>query len=74
MIRTRWLAATGPIGILLALATVALAAPATPVAPAATPAISPLTCPLTEPNGDNPPGSQEPGGYGNDALWTTLTM
>jgi hypothetical protein len=29
---------------------------------------------LTKPNGNNPPGNRDPGGYGNAALWTTLAM
>ncbi len=74
MIRQRWVTTAGLIGAFLTLTAAALAESTTPVAPDATPGISPFTCPLTEPNGDNPPGSQEPGGYGNDALWTTLTM
>ena len=43
--------------------------------PAASPEASPAPCPLTQPNGNQAPGmGHEPGGYGNDALWTTLTM
>lgn len=34
-------------------------------------------CPVTQPNGEMPPGSGNPeyiGGYGNDALWTNVWM
>jgi hypothetical protein len=47
----------------------------TDATPAATPEVMSTSCPLTKPNGNHPPG--EPlivGGYGNEALWTNLTM
>lgn len=44
-----------------------------------TPVASPSPCPVTEPNGAQPPPDVEvagrgPGGHGNGALWTTLWM
>lgn len=56
-----------------------------PAAPTSAPLPSPpalapaahATCPVTQPNGDVPPGSGNPdyvGGYGSDALWTNLWM
>ena len=45
----------------------------TPVA--VSPEASPVPCPLTKPHGTNPVNSGTiAGGYGNDALWTNLTM
>jgi hypothetical protein len=35
---------------------------------------APSSCPITKPNGNNPPGDSGPGGYGNEALWTNLYM
>ena len=74
MARKRWLAAAGLLGVMLLLVASALAGAATPTPPDATPAVSPSPCPLTKPNGNNPLGRRDPGGYGNAALWTTLTM
>lgn len=41
-----------------------------------TPVATPAGCPVTRPNGVHPPGMRpdDPGNYGNDALWTNLTM
>lgn len=42
--------------------------------PIATP-VAKAPCPLTRPNGNHPPGEAlDPGGYGNEALWTNLAM
>jgi hypothetical protein len=43
------------------------------------PAATPFDCPISQPNGNDPPSEaivagRGPGGYGNDALWTSLTM
>jgi hypothetical protein len=43
------------------------------------PAATPFDCPISQPNGGDPPldaivAGRGSGGYGNDALWTTLTM
>jgi hypothetical protein len=36
---------------------------------------TPFDCPVTKPNGNNPPSEPPiPGGFGNDALWTNLAM
>jgi hypothetical protein len=36
---------------------------------------TPIACPITKPNGNNPPNAPPiAGGYGNDALWTNLAM
>ena len=45
-------------------------------APSVWPRTLPVPCPVTQPNGDVPPGAGNPeyGGYGNDALWTNLWM
>jgi hypothetical protein len=32
------------------------------------------SCPITQPNGNHPPGDPVDGGYGNDALWTNVHM
>lgn len=61
---------------MLVLTTVVATGTATVVAPGS-PSASPAPCPVTQPNGDMPPGSGNPaniGGYGNDALWTNLWM
>jgi hypothetical protein len=66
-------------GILLALVAAAVLAagatadPGTPM-PGASPAASPTGCPVTQPNGNHPSGFSDPGGYGNEALWTNLFM
>jgi hypothetical protein len=43
----------------------------------AAPAATPASCPVTHPNGKQPPAGEHvfgrgPGGHGNDALWTNL--
>jgi hypothetical protein len=46
-------------------------------APAAWPLFPSVRCPVTEPNGDMPPGYGNPehiGGFGNEALWTNVWM
>jgi hypothetical protein len=50
--------------------------PATPFL-SASPAASPMACPVTRPNGNQPPPDanvfgREAGPFGNDALWTSL--
>jgi hypothetical protein len=35
---------------------------------------APASCPITQPNGNHPPGDPADGGYGNDALWTNVHM
>jgi hypothetical protein len=35
---------------------------------------APASCPITQPNGNHPPGDSGVGGYGNDALWTNVYM
>jgi hypothetical protein len=41
----------------------------------ATPEASPTPCPVTQPNGNNPMEmGADPGGYGNESLWTNLWM
>ncbi|HYP60596.1 MAG TPA: hypothetical protein VEQ36_09240 [Thermomicrobiales bacterium] len=44
--------------------------------PAAVPTRTPSDCPVTQPNGNDPPPDYigGTGGYGNDALWSSLTM
>jgi hypothetical protein len=59
-----------------ALCALLLAVQAATAADPATPGdASPAACPVTQPNGNEPPGAgRHPGGYGNDALWTNLWM
>jgi hypothetical protein len=43
-----------------------------PATPAAT--VTSDACPVTQPNGNHPPGHRGPGDHGNDWLWTNLFM
>ena len=69
---TKWIALSfcALLGI-AALGAGGRAASGTPAADA-----TPLDCPVTQPNGNDPapPDIGGEGGYGNYALWTTLTM
>jgi hypothetical protein len=63
--------------VAIGIVVLSLAKPVTAVdvPAAASPGASPVPCPLTQPNGNSPSDFDiEPGGYGNDALWTNLSM
>ena len=74
----RILAMVGVLAVVAAIATsVAMGATSVGQAAPASPVSSPSACPITQPNGvEPPPGAnvfgRGNGDYGNDALWTSL--
>lgn len=76
----RWtVVVLGPLVSLGAVTAASARSTTSPASPGASPLAWPATCPVTQPNGSQPPRDaniygREVGDYGNDALWTSLDL